>query len=65
MFFANPFVVGEQRHRLAAANLAEARQEAQEVGQERRREIRRRVEAHRQRMLDEQLAEHKREGEGP
>jgi hypothetical protein len=50
----NPFVVSDQRHRIAAANLAQAREEGQLYGHERRREIRRRVEEQRARKLEEE-----------
>lgn len=39
---------GKERHKSAAANLAQARAEAKVFGEERRREIRRRVQEHRE-----------------
>jgi hypothetical protein len=53
MFAWNPAVIGDKRHLAAVSALAQARQEAQEVGHERRREIRRRVEENRRRTAEE------------
>lgn len=40
--------MADRTHRAAAANLAQARREAQEFGHERRKEIRRRVQEYRE-----------------
>jgi hypothetical protein len=52
---AAPFNIGDKRHRIAVANLREAREEAREHGQERRRAIKERVEEDRVRKEREQL----------
>jgi hypothetical protein len=50
---AAPFNIGDKRHRIAVANLREAREEAREHGQERRRAIKERVEEDRARREQE------------
>ena len=49
----------ERRHRMASANLAQARKDARRFGEERRKDVRRRVAAHRLRdqQLDEKCAQ--------
>jgi hypothetical protein len=57
LIFVNPMSISDQRHRMAAANLAQARAEGQLYGAERRREIRRRVEAERMRQAEDAKTE--------